>query len=155
AIHSYHDTYEVLPSGHIEQCPPGTSGTSHAGCTYWSGWAIQILPFLEQGNLYATYDDSAPNYSEGYPQNAAFSQQVVKVYNCPSDPRAGQLLPPDSIAPAGNPNLTPPLLFMASSYKAMAGRMDTNQTWNLSGYWYEVKTTLADYPTGLGAFHGD
>ena len=155
AIHNYHDTYNVLPSGHIEQCPPGTSGTSEDGCTYWSGWSIQILPFLEQGNLYATYNNSSPNYEEGYPQNEAFSHQPVAVYNCPSDPRAGQLLAPDTVAPFGNANPTPHLEFMASSYKAMSGRMDTYQTYNYAGYWYEVQLTRERQPEGMGAFHGD
>jgi prepilin-type N-terminal cleavage/methylation domain-containing protein/prepilin-type processing-associated H-X9-DG protein len=153
AIHNYHDANNVLPSGHIEQCPPGTTGTDHTGCTYWTGWSIQILPFLEQGNLYATYNNAAPNYSEGHSENQAFSQQVVKVYNCPTDPRAGTLLLPDSVAPAGNANTT--LRFMASSYKAMSGWMDTYQTYNFSGYWYEVRATLVQHPSGLGAFHGD
>jgi prepilin-type processing-associated H-X9-DG protein len=132
-----------------------TTGTSEDGCTYWSGWSIQILPFLEQANLLATYDNSSPNYEEGYAQNAAFSQQEVKVYNCPSDPRAGQVMAPDTVAPFGHNNPTPNLLFMASSYKAMAGRMDTYQTYNLAGYWYEVQLTLDRQPAGLGAFHGD
>jgi prepilin-type processing-associated H-X9-DG protein len=153
AIHSYHDANGALPSGHIEQCPPGTTGTDHTGCTYWTGWTIQILPFLEQGNLYATYNNAVPNYSEGYPQNMVFSQQLVKVYNCPTDPRAGTILPPDSVAPAGNANTN--LHFMASSYKAMTGWMDTFQTYNFAGYWYEVQGTLARHPSGLGAFHGD
>src|SRR5262249_37669947 len=67
AIQNSHDTNGPLPSGHIERCPPGTTGTSEDGCTYWSGWAIQILPFLEQANLLATYDNSSPNYEEDYP----------------------------------------------------------------------------------------
>jgi hypothetical protein len=119
----------------------------------WSGWAIQILPFLEQENLYATYDNSVPNYEEGYDGNQLFSQQVVKVYNCPSDPRAGQVLLPDTVAPFGHSNTM--FEFMASSYKAMAGAMDTYQTYNLAGYWYEVQLTRARRPSGLGAFHGD
>jgi prepilin-type N-terminal cleavage/methylation domain-containing protein/prepilin-type processing-associated H-X9-DG protein len=155
AIHNYHDTYSVLPSGHIEQCPPGTTGTDNTVCTYWSGWSIQILPFLEQGNLYATYNNSAPNYSEGHPENAAFSQQLVKVYNCPADPRAGKVMNPDTVAPAGNSNTGLNLQFMASSYKAMAGWMDTSMTYNLAGYWHEVRWTLMMHPNGLGAFHGD
>jgi prepilin-type N-terminal cleavage/methylation domain-containing protein/prepilin-type processing-associated H-X9-DG protein len=155
AIHNYHDANAVLPSGHIERCPPGTTGTDHTGCTYWSGWGIQILPFIEQGNLYATYNDSAPNYSEGFDRNGDFSRQLVKVYNCPSDPRAGKVMPPDSVAPSGNPNATLNLQFMASSYKAMSGWMDTYQTYNFAGYWYEVQLTLVQHPSGRGAFHGD
>jgi len=155
AIHNYHGTYALLPSGHIEQCPPGTSGTSHTGCTYWTGWGIQVLPFLEQGNLYAAYNNSFPNFTVVFPQNEAFSQQNVKIYNCPSDPRAGQLIAPDTVAPDGSSNPTPKLLYRSSSYKAVAGWMDTFQTYNLAGYWYEVQMTKARRPNGLGAFHGD
>jgi len=155
AIHNYHDTYGVLPSAHIETCPPGTKGTEHTGCQYFSGWAIQILPYLEQGNLYASYDNTVPNYTVGFPKNEAFSQQDVKIYNCPADPRAGQLLAPESLAPNGDPPPNPPLLFRASSYKAMSGWMDTTNTYNFAGYWYEVRTTLATRPRGMGAFHGD
>jgi prepilin-type N-terminal cleavage/methylation domain-containing protein len=151
AIHNYHDANGSLPNGHIEQCPP--DAVDETGCTYWTGWSIQILPFLEQDNLFKTYDNSFPNYEAGYPQNEVVSQQLVKVYNCPSDLRAGQVMLPDSIAPQGDPNTS--LRFMASSYKAMAGHMDTQQTFNLAGYWREVRTTLARQPRGLGAFHGD
>ena len=155
AIHNYHDTYGVLPSGHIETCPPGTSGTDHTGCQFYTSWAIQILQFLEQGNLYAKYDNTVPNYTVGFPQNEAFSQQDVKIYNCPSDPRAGQVMPPDTLAPSGDPQPNPNLLLRASSYKAMSGWMDTVQTYNFAGYWYEVRMTLARHRQGLGAFHGD
>jgi prepilin-type N-terminal cleavage/methylation domain-containing protein len=155
AMHNYHDSYGTLPNGHVQTCPAGTTGTSVAGCQFYSSWGIQILPFIEQANLYATYNNAAPNYSVGNPQNATFSQQPVKVYNCPSDPRAGEVMAPDSVAPAGTGQPNPPLLFMASSYKAMTGWMDTVQTYNFGGYWYEVQATLARHPDGVGAFHTD
>jgi prepilin-type N-terminal cleavage/methylation domain-containing protein len=155
ACHNYHDANGTLPNGHVQTCPPGTTGTSITGCLFWSSWGIQLLPFLEQGNLYATYDNSSPNYSVGYPQNAAFSQQLVKVYNCPSDPRAGQVMAPSSVAPAGTGQPNPPLQFMASSYKAMTGWMDTVQTYNFGGYWYEAQITQSRHPGGKGAFHTD
>jgi prepilin-type N-terminal cleavage/methylation domain-containing protein/prepilin-type processing-associated H-X9-DG protein len=156
AMHTYHDANGVLPSAHIETCPPGTTGTSEDGCQYWGGWGIQILPYLEQGNLYATYNNAFPNPSEGgVPQNETACQQLVKVYNCPSDPRAGQIMPPDSVAPFGHVQPEPPLQFMASSYKVMSGWMDTTDTYNFAGYWYEVQKSLAVHPAGKGAFHGD
>jgi hypothetical protein len=156
AMHNYHDAYGTLPNGHVQTCPPGTTGTSIAGCLFWSSWGIQILPFIEQNNLYATYDNASPNYGVGYPQNGNFSKQAVKVYNCPSDPRAGQVMPPDSLGPGGTLQPNPPqYLYMASSYKAMTGWMDTFQTYNFGGYWYEAQITQSRHPNGKGAFHTD
>jgi prepilin-type N-terminal cleavage/methylation domain-containing protein len=65
AMHAYHDAYGSLPNGHVQTCPAGTTGTSITGCQYWTSWGIQILPFLEQGNLYSQYDNTTPNYSIG------------------------------------------------------------------------------------------
>jgi prepilin-type N-terminal cleavage/methylation domain-containing protein/prepilin-type processing-associated H-X9-DG protein len=154
-MHTYHDANGSLPNGHVMNCPPGTTGTSVTGCQFFSSWGIEILPYIEQGNLYATYNNSVPNYSVGNTQNATFSQQLVKLYNCPSDPRAGVVMAPDSVAPAGSGQPNPPLLFMASSYKAMTGAMDTFQTYNFGGYWYEAQLTQQRQPHGMGPFHTD
>src|SRR3984893_16974040 len=56
AIHNYHDTNRKLPSGHVEQCKAGTKTGTEAGCTYFSNLFIDILPYLEQGSLYNTYN---------------------------------------------------------------------------------------------------
>src|SRR5947209_4571401 len=57
AIHNYHDQNGALPSGHIEQCPAGTPAGTEGVCHYYSGLFIQILPYVEQGNLALTYVD--------------------------------------------------------------------------------------------------
>ena len=166
AMHAYHDAYGMLPNGHIQTCPAGTTGTSITGCQFGTSWGIQILPFIEQSNLYSTYNNSVPNYSVGNLQNATFSQQLVKTYNCPTDPRAGQLLVPDSVAPSGSGQPNPPLTFMASSYKVMGGWFDTCQTYTFVGYWYEPQIAVSPtspcgangaghHPNGKGAFHAD
>ncbi len=95
-----------------------------------------------------------------------FSQTLLKVYNCPTDPRAGTVMAPDSVAPAGAGEPTPPLMFMASSYKVMGGWFDTCQTYTFVGYWYEPQITVSatspcgpngqgHQPNGMGAFHAD
>src|SRR5262244_2340972 len=45
ALHNYHDSYQVFPLGGI---------TNSYCCTAEGGpsWAISILPYMEQGNVY-------------------------------------------------------------------------------------------------------
>jgi prepilin-type N-terminal cleavage/methylation domain-containing protein/prepilin-type processing-associated H-X9-DG protein len=156
ALQSYHDAYGVFPSGHVEQCPAGTAAGVETGCTYYSSWAIAILPFIEQGNLFAQYKDfPTPNYMPGYTQNQTFAQQYIGVYTCPADTRARQLIAPDTLAPNGGGQPNPPLTYMASSYKAMSGQQDPNTTDTYAGYWDEVQVAMKVFPSGRGPFHGD
>jgi prepilin-type N-terminal cleavage/methylation domain-containing protein/prepilin-type processing-associated H-X9-DG protein len=155
ALHNYHDVYGNFPSGHVEQCPAGTTAGTEAGCTYYSGVFIYILPFIEQDNLYKTYQDfPTANYMPGWPQNQVFCQQPVKTYFCPSDQRAGTLIAPETLAPNGAGN-NGSFLYMASSYKAMSGVIHTTNTDSYAGYWDEVQDAFKAFPTGKGAFHGD
>jgi prepilin-type N-terminal cleavage/methylation domain-containing protein/prepilin-type processing-associated H-X9-DG protein len=108
ALHNYHDVYKSFPLGGV---------TNNVCCNTEGGpsWGISILPFLEQGTLYNLYD---PKHTTEHVNNQQLRQTVVKVYDCPSDPRAGQLMAPVS-GPAANYN--PPLQYATSSYKGMAG----------------------------------
>jgi prepilin-type N-terminal cleavage/methylation domain-containing protein/prepilin-type processing-associated H-X9-DG protein len=156
ALHAYHDANGLLPSGHIEQCPAGTTAGTETGCTYYSGWAIAILPWLEQNNLYMTYKDfPTPNYMPGFPQNQVFAQTYLDVYTCPSDTRQHMLIAPETLAPNGGGQPNPNLLYMASSYRAMSGQQDPASTDTFAGYWDEVQTTNRVFPRGRGMFHGD
>ncbi len=42
AFHSYHDTYQQFPASYIRQD--------------WVTWAVLILPYLEQNNLYQLWN---------------------------------------------------------------------------------------------------
>jgi prepilin-type N-terminal cleavage/methylation domain-containing protein/prepilin-type processing-associated H-X9-DG protein len=152
ALHNYHDTYGTFPSAHFETCPPGTKPGNEAPCSYWSGWAIDILPFVEQGNLYATYNKLAPNND---PSNWAFNVTPVKIYTCPTDTRLGMILAPQTLPPGGGGQTNPPTLYMAGSYKVMSGVGHPSTTDTYSGFWDEVQDALAYFPAGKGAFHGD
>jgi prepilin-type N-terminal cleavage/methylation domain-containing protein/prepilin-type processing-associated H-X9-DG protein len=156
ALHSYHDAIGTFPSGHIEQCPAGTGAGQEAPCFYDSGVFIMILPYIEQDNLYKTYQDfPTPNLTPGNRSNAAFCATKVPTYMCPSDQRAGQLIAPETIGPNGAGQPTPNLIYMASSYKAMSGIGNTANTNTFGGYWDEVQSALAAHPGGKGLFHGD
>ena len=63
AMHNFHDTYKKFPSGHEMRSKswmgplpaPATvkyvTGRTSGNPFYYSNWAIQILPFVEQQNL--------------------------------------------------------------------------------------------------------
>ena len=51
AMHGYHDTYKVLPTG----------GDRAAGVTYAIGWPARIFPYLDQGNVSTWINDLTPN----------------------------------------------------------------------------------------------
>jgi prepilin-type N-terminal cleavage/methylation domain-containing protein/prepilin-type processing-associated H-X9-DG protein len=108
ALHNYHDVNQAFPLGGI---------ANNVCCTTEGGpsWAILILPFLEQDNLFKLYD---PTHTTEHANNQRLRQTVVKSYNCPSDSRAGQLMAPESGPSA---LYSTPLQYATSSYKGMAG----------------------------------
>ncbi len=170
AMHNYHDANGTFPSGTEERCPTNIAFGSNTGCTYYANWAISILPYLEQGNLANLYNVNAPNYMPGFTANQIPVQTALKVYSCPSDPRAGQLYAPETVAPDGSAN-DGTFKYMASSYRAMTGVgiykgsftqggvTITSDTCTLGGYWYEAvaaasgNTTYKFSPAGV--FHTD
>jgi len=140
AMHNYHDTYGTFPSGHIE-----------LNTNYYSCWSIQILPFVEQDNLFKSYRDNPVTNQD--PTNQAFCKTYLSVYTCPMDTRKRQIILPETLAPNGGGNSN--TFYMASSYKAMCGQGDTATTDTYGGYFDEVQTCQAAHPYSRGAFHGD
>src|SRR5262250_522603 len=53
ALHNYHDANGTFPSGHkvTTPTPPSDSAT-----LYFANWAVLILPYVEQDNLFKLYD---------------------------------------------------------------------------------------------------
>jgi hypothetical protein len=132
AFHNYHDANGKFPSASVQTCPPGTPTGSSTGCRYVTGGFVQILPFIEQDNLRKMY-----NETQGVDQgraNDTFNAQLVKIYNCPSDDRAGQLIAPQTIAPRGSGQPNPPFIYMASSYKLMSGMGNPSSTNTWGGF---------------------
>jgi prepilin-type N-terminal cleavage/methylation domain-containing protein len=79
ALHNYHDTHMRFPPGFIDSCMPPQSPpiiANRAGCTpigggnnpgFWvpSGglsWSMFIMPFMDQGNLYARFEPERPPF---------------------------------------------------------------------------------------------
>jgi prepilin-type N-terminal cleavage/methylation domain-containing protein/prepilin-type processing-associated H-X9-DG protein len=78
AMHNYHGSYERFPPGFVSQAASLNSDGLGPG---W-GWAVYLLPYLEQDNLYkqiTLYQDIAA------PANAASRVRPLALLLCPSD----------------------------------------------------------------------
>lgn len=81
ALHNYHDSFKVLPTGHLEKYV-GTALSS----TSW-GWTGLILPFMEQQATFDTANVGVPSFYGAFSVPAAVTamQQPIATLKCPSD----------------------------------------------------------------------
>lgn len=126
ALHNYHDVMNVFPPGNITMGPC-------CGTPSLINWAISILPYIDQANLQNIYDFNKPNED---PANQKALQQVIPVYNCPSDINAGKKMVPAS-GPHNNQR------WAMSSYRGMGGI-----AWTTSGYAYRRQWDSSDILNG-------
>src|SRR5579884_3726482 len=82
ALHNYHDTQGSFPSGY--RCPQPQANVDYTAPGW--GWAAQLLPFIEQGNLAQQINFALPVED---PSNLAVRMMPIKLYICPSDRAAG------------------------------------------------------------------
>jgi len=91
--HNYNDTNGTLPPSYLLGRGIGWNDANNIG----PNWAVLILPFVEQDNLYKTQQASITNYTNFANPNAAFGgsndqnwrqmrSTKVPVYTCPSEP---------------------------------------------------------------------
>ena len=66
AVHGYHDAFNAFPPDRLRN--------------EWATWAVLILPYLEQGNLYSQWDLQLRYWD----QPAAAREVNLPVYFCPS-----------------------------------------------------------------------
>ncbi len=78
ALHNYEQAHEVLPSGVVN--PDGPIKNESKGFHF--GWMAQILPFVDQNNVYRHLDFSAGVYD---PRNSTARSAAVSVFFCPSE----------------------------------------------------------------------
>src|SRR5438067_2877223 len=80
AMHNFHDTNGQFPSGYMAVNPgPGYADDRGPG---W-GWGAQLLPFIEQDNLYRQINFTR-DISD--PVNKSQRMTILSVFLCPSDP---------------------------------------------------------------------
>jgi len=106
AVHSFHDTRGTLPPDRI--------------ANDWATWAVLILPYLEQNNVYQQWDLTR-RYAD---QSPSATQNIIKPYICPSR-RPGNKLSGDgtteaAYALADGTSLTPPAGAL-SDYASVSG----------------------------------
>jgi prepilin-type N-terminal cleavage/methylation domain-containing protein/prepilin-type processing-associated H-X9-DG protein len=77
ALGNYATTHQVLPPGVVE--PKGPIVYAPRG--YHVGWALQILPFVEHGNMYRHYDFRYGVYADA---NSTTLSSRLNLYLCPS-----------------------------------------------------------------------
>jgi prepilin-type N-terminal cleavage/methylation domain-containing protein/prepilin-type processing-associated H-X9-DG protein len=141
ACHNFHDTRGNFPSGHKVTFNGSTQ-------VYFSNWALQILPFIEQENLFKQYDDELPNI---HANNKLVRETWVPTYGCPSELKPKLLMIPDTGANDGARNNIP---YMAGSYRGMGGVSATGfDQW--AGFPSEVLVNMARAPGLRGMLHTD
>jgi prepilin-type N-terminal cleavage/methylation domain-containing protein/prepilin-type processing-associated H-X9-DG protein len=89
AFHNHHDTYKTLPHGGRQWGFPPTflNGVPQVQERQFAGWGFQILPFVEQANVWK--GSGQPN---DYEMAKQAIQAVVPIYYCPAR-RGAQRLP--------------------------------------------------------------
>jgi prepilin-type N-terminal cleavage/methylation domain-containing protein len=121
AILNYESARSTLPAGSYIDAPCCNNLKTY------SGWTVEILPYMENKQLQALYD---PNISVGSDEARAFRETFVGAYVCPSD-RQVELLQPQSGPEAGWGN-DRSRVWMMSSYRGNAGRSNGATTWYLA-----------------------
>ena len=131
ASHNYHDTYGAFPIGSNQYNHTGLVGNRG-----FMGWAIAILPFIEQGNLFELYDSTRDSLSS---VNQAVRETSIDAYNCPSDIGVGKQLTPESGTCCSR-------VYATSSYRGVSGRSSGGYYWDDSQHFGNTN------PTDKGVF---
>ncbi|MBN2579254.1 MAG: DUF1559 domain-containing protein [Pirellulales bacterium] len=121
---NYHDTQKTFPAGGI------TKGNCCTTKSY-TNWAIEVLPYIEQLQLYRSYNQRAYNEDA---VNAKVVGTKLAVQCCPSDVTAFETREPPASGPGNS------LEYQRGSYRGMGGRSDGTFAWDTdSNYNYPMK----------------
>jgi prepilin-type N-terminal cleavage/methylation domain-containing protein/prepilin-type processing-associated H-X9-DG protein len=115
ALHNYHDSQGRFPAGNV-------ADNVCCGQRIYRTWTTDILPFVEQDNLYKTYTDYGSRASAAqswHSSKTAFRTTHVKVYQCPADSYIGTTERPASGNGSG-------VEYAFGSYRAVSGRSGGN-----------------------------
>lgn len=84
ALGNYASVHNVLPPGVVDVKGP----ILNLPKGYHFSWAVQILPFIEQNNVYRRFDF---NHSVYHPSNSTAGSAVIATFHCPSNPSRGPI----------------------------------------------------------------
>jgi prepilin-type N-terminal cleavage/methylation domain-containing protein len=102
AMHNYESTYGCFPTAGSNSGAWGGAPPLLVQGVNTMGWEYQILPFIEQDNLYKVWQNSGANNWDATIQ-ATLDEMVVKTYRCPSrSNRVSQVAPWGSVYAMGD-----------------------------------------------------
>jgi prepilin-type N-terminal cleavage/methylation domain-containing protein/prepilin-type processing-associated H-X9-DG protein len=81
AIQNYHGAHRTLPPGTVDYSGPITTGQNKG---YRMSWVAQILPYLDEANVYSKIDFNVPAHD---PANATIAAHRIGLLTCSSNPR--------------------------------------------------------------------
>jgi prepilin-type N-terminal cleavage/methylation domain-containing protein/prepilin-type processing-associated H-X9-DG protein len=151
ALHNYHDSYQVLPTGGKKPMP----------VAYPIGWAGFILPYIEEDNRYRQAAALSPQGLDAvnpWRSTASWARSPlftspIKVYACPSSELGN--LSPDAAESSTQPNgkYQAALHYRANagatSVPLVAGAYSVHSKWSNSGVIYPTsQTRLTDITDG-------
>ena len=84
ALCNYASSHKVFPPGVVNDKGP----ISNLPVGYHFGWAVQILPYLEQAAMYRQFDFNQSVYADA---NITARGHSLSVYMCPSNPSASPM----------------------------------------------------------------
>src|SRR5690349_1429964 len=79
SVHNFEFHFETLPAGVLNSDGPIRNEPQGQHVS----WIVQVLPYLEQRNLYQKFNQAAGAYAA---ENAQVRATVVSILRCPSDP---------------------------------------------------------------------
>jgi prepilin-type N-terminal cleavage/methylation domain-containing protein/prepilin-type processing-associated H-X9-DG protein len=84
ALHSHHDAMNGFPAGWRTKTSGGVTIPNTEG--YW-GWSVELLPYVEQGNLYTQLNPTGRTLRQVFlaTGGVALLQTPLSVFMCPSD----------------------------------------------------------------------
>ncbi|HWL07990.1 MAG TPA: DUF1559 domain-containing protein [Planctomicrobium sp.] len=95
ALHNYHDTHSVFPSGGVHNTSAANVCTaSHSSSNPRAPWTVMLLPFIEQVNLYTSLNFSRPFKTSSHinptttTENSNLFFKANAAFQCPSDPNS-------------------------------------------------------------------
>jgi prepilin-type N-terminal cleavage/methylation domain-containing protein/prepilin-type processing-associated H-X9-DG protein len=134
AAHNYHDAHKRFPVGcYMPYAADGYHNTQDTTFPFGPNWAVYLLPYIEQANLYNSVNVSAYP-GTALPQNLynfgtydrswrALRGAVVKTYICPSDPNSEK-----PYVDASGVDAPPEVGWARGNYAGTAGFTDSDHT---------------------------
>lgn len=143
AIHHYHDARGALPPGWLGDAPDGPPG--------W-GWAVAILPYMEENNL---YDSGLARHLPIHDlANAGGRQHVLEGFICPSDRGPPTFTIGGPPGTEENIDAGPPLFLVSrSNYVGVFGTMEIEDSPDAGDglFFFHSRLRLADVTDGLSS----